>query len=207
MKNLRFPIWLFLVLLILSLPVTALAQGAPSYPAVYGGTAVIDGDPVQEGTIITARINGVRVAQGVISNGNWSLFIAEPPGKIYRQRVVHFVIGDTMAGESANWSPNGGVIDLTGWSRTQAPAVAFSSLIERNNLLRVWHFDARAQHVPPYYGWSLYDTRAVFSRSNTLELIRPGEFYFMLVERSRQNVRVGDSVIDVYQGWNPIEWR
>ena len=90
MKNARLVPLLVSVTLFLAAPSIALAQAGLTYPAVYGGTAQIDGSPVPEGTIVTATVDGVRVASGIISNRHWSLFIPEPPGKIYHQMIVHF---------------------------------------------------------------------------------------------------------------------
>ena len=206
MKNARLVPLLVSVTLFLAAPSIALAQAGLTYPAVYGGTAQIDGSPVPEGTIVTATVDGVRVASGIISNRHWSLFIPEPPGKIYRQMIVHFTVGDIVANESVNWRSAGEIIDLTVSTGTQETEDAFAPLISSGNLLRVWHFNPQTQNNPPNYGWSLYDPRPVYAGANTLKGIHPDNFYFVQVQRDQLGVQVRGSTVDFFAGWNPIRW-
>ena len=206
MKKARLVLFLEFVTLYLAVPVTGLAQVGLSYPPVYGGTAQIDGGPVPEGRIVTAMIDGARVASGNISNGHRSLFIPEPTGKIYRQRIFHFTIGGMAANESVNWRSAGAVINFTVSTGTQELEDAFAPLISNGNLLRVWHFDPRTQHDPPHYGWSPYDARPVYANGNTLEAIHPRRFYFVQVQRHQHGVRVGGSTVDFFAGWDPVVW-
>ena len=206
MKRRQFILVLAVGAFVIFVPAAVFAQSPPPFPAVYGGTARIDGALVPENTSVTAQIEGRAVASAVVLRGHWALMIAQPPGREYRGKVVEFLIDGRKATETRIWKPNGGMVRLNVWSGVKTPRDAFATLIRNNNLLRVWHFDRWTQKASPHYGWYLYDPRPTFREANTLDSVRPGEIYILLVSQAQVGVNLDGTTVDLYQGWNPIKW-
>ena len=69
-----------------------------------------------------------------------------------------------------------------------APADAFAELMAEDNLVRVYHFNKHDQDNPDTGGWSLYDTRDAFMSLNSIDMIEPGEFYWLMMNNEQLNV-------------------
>ena len=100
-------------MLLLILPATILAAEPPR-PAVYGGTATLDGAPAPDGTPVSAVIDGTEVAAMIVENGAYAFTISQPPDESYSGKTVTFLVGGATAPESGTWEPDGGgVLNLT----------------------------------------------------------------------------------------------
>ena len=91
-------------------------------------------------------------------------------------------------------------------SEEATPDVAFAAVIAEDNLVKVFHFDAATQNEAPNYGWTIYDARPLFMKTNTLSTITPGGFYFLQVKNDQMGVEIGGRTIDLYAGLNPVQW-
>jgi len=67
--------------MLLALPAMVLAQAQPPRPAVFGGSATLDGVTAANGTTVTATIDGVVAATATVTDGNYAFSIAQPPGR------------------------------------------------------------------------------------------------------------------------------
>ena len=86
-----------------SLP--AHAQQVP--PHVFIGSAAIDSQPVSDGTVIAAHVDGGGVSKAVIDGGFYKLLVEQPLGESFAGKIVLFTIGDWQAGESQPWEQGG----------------------------------------------------------------------------------------------------
>ena len=86
-----------------------------------------------------------------------------------------------------------------------APADALAALMENDNLMRVWQFDASMQNEAPDFGWSLYDPRPLFADANTIDVVEGGKFYWINVQ-DQQTAMLGGVSRTLYAGWNPVTW-
>ena len=91
-------------------------------------------------------------------------------------------------------------------AEAMTPADAFADLIAEDNLVRVYHFDKHDQDNPDTGGWSLYDTREAFMSLNSIDMIEPGEFYWLMMSGEQLNVTLGTELVDLVAGWNQIRW-
>ena len=91
-------------------------------------------------------------------------------------------------------------------AEAMTPADAFADLIAEDNLVRVYHFDKHDQDNPDTGGWSLYDTREAFMSLNSIDMIEPGEFYWLMMSGEQLNVTLGTERVDLVAGWNQIRW-
>ena len=91
-------------------------------------------------------------------------------------------------------------------SEAAAPADAFAEVIAEDNLIKVYHFNKHEQDDPDTGGWTLYDTREAFMSLNSIEMIEPGEFYWLQVSSEQLNVELGSERVDLVAGWNQIRW-
>ena len=91
-------------------------------------------------------------------------------------------------------------------SEEATPDVAFAAVIAEDNLVKVFHFDPATQNEAPNYGWTIYDARPLFMKTNTLSTITPGGFYFLQVKEDQMGVEIGGRTIDLYAGLNPVQW-
>ena len=91
-------------------------------------------------------------------------------------------------------------------AEAMTPADAFADLIAEDNLVRVYHFDKHDQDNPDTGGWSLYDTREAFMSLNSIDMIEPGEFYWLMMSSEQLNVTLGTELVDLVAGWNQIRW-
>ena len=86
-------------------PPAVQAQQAP--PHVFVGSATIDRNPVPDGTVIIAVVEGRVISKGVIEGGSYTLVVEQPQGESFAGRIVQFVIGNQKAAESQPWEPGG----------------------------------------------------------------------------------------------------
>ena len=86
------------------------------------------------------------------------------------------------------------------------PDVAFAAVIAEDNLVKVFHFDPATQNEAPNYGWTTYDVRPQFMKTNTLSMITPGSFYFLQVKNDQMGVEIGGRTIDLYALLTPVQW-
>ena len=100
--------------MLLVLPAMVLAQAQPPRPAVFGGSATLDGATAANGTTVTATIDGVVAATTTVSGGNYAFSIAQPPGLSFAGKEITFKVGVGTATETATWNADGGaVLNLT----------------------------------------------------------------------------------------------
>ena len=102
--------------MVLALPAMVLAQ-APPRPAVFGGSATLDGVTATDGTTVTATIDGVVAATTTVCGvacdqtaGNYAFSIAQPPGSSYAGKEITFKVGTGTAAQKATWTADGGDI-------------------------------------------------------------------------------------------------
>ncbi|MCH8831424.1 MAG: hypothetical protein IID00_01595 [Chloroflexi bacterium] len=105
---------LAVVAMLITLPAVALAQAQPPRPAVFGGTATLDGAAVADGTTVTAEIDGTEVASIEVTGGTYAFSISQPPGQSFAGKEITFKIGDFVAKETGVWNADGGAeLNLT----------------------------------------------------------------------------------------------
>ena len=114
------------MVMLLALPAMVLAQAQPPRPAVFGGSATLDGVTAANGTVVTAIIDGVSAATATVSGGNYAFSIAQPPNTSYAGKEITFKVGLGTASETATWTADGGaVLNLNATSGPPpAPATA-----------------------------------------------------------------------------------
>jgi len=114
---------LFLLVLLTALfPRHALLAQPPV--AVFYGTAKVDGALVPDGTIVSAWIQGEKVAEAATSDSKYKLKITQPEGKNFEDKKVSFRIGKDFAAETGVWKA-GEVTKLDLNATSTAPKVAF----------------------------------------------------------------------------------
>ncbi len=103
--------------MLLALPAMVLAQAQPPRPAVFGGSATLDGVTAADGTTVTATIDGVVAATITVCGagcgrapGNYALAIAQPDGLSYAGKEITFRVGTGTAAQKATWTASGGGI-------------------------------------------------------------------------------------------------
>ena len=84
----------------LPLPIPA---GRQTLPHVFAGTVSVDGAIAPDGTVVTARIDGLLAAVAVLKDGNYTLAVEPPPGVSYIGKKVIFGVGECQAPPTATW--------------------------------------------------------------------------------------------------------
>jgi PGF-CTERM protein len=74
----------------------------PTPPHLFQGAAFINNEPAVNGTIISAVINGIEVANTTIENGAYSLMVHGVPDDL-----VSFYINDIQTDQTALWDMGG----------------------------------------------------------------------------------------------------
>ena len=72
-------------------------------PHVFAGTVSVDGAIAPDGTVVTARIDGLLAAVAVLKDGNYTLAVEPPPGVSYIGKKVIFSVGECQASPTATW--------------------------------------------------------------------------------------------------------
>ena len=121
--------------------------------------------------------------------------------------TVRVDVGNTTSSESLRISRTAEApTTMMMEAEATTPEVAFAAVIAEDNLVKVFHFDAATQNEAPNYGWTIYDARPLFMKTNTLSTITPGGFYFLQVKNDQMGVEIGGRTIDLYAGLNPVQW-
>ena len=104
--------------------------------------------PVADGTVVTAWIDGSLAASATVADGSFVLFVDQPEGGSFSGKRVAFKIGGLEADGSAVWAPGGGdQLDLTATAQglpgpTPSPASSLPGGYSPTGLL--------AQPAPPH---------------------------------------------------------
>ena len=77
--------------------------GGQALPHVFAGIVSVDGAIPPDGTVVTARINGLLAAVVVLKDGNYTLPVEPPPGRSYTGKKVIFSVGECQASPTAIW--------------------------------------------------------------------------------------------------------
>ena len=98
-----------LFLLILTQAGLALAQDQemPPFPILYGGRALMDGQPLPEGTRLEARIRDYVAWTFVLQDGNYRSLLVGPPNRDYYLGTVTFHALGVTAEEQDVFRPAG----------------------------------------------------------------------------------------------------
>lgn len=83
--------------------------GGPIPPHAFVGTVSVDGAPAADGTVVSARLEGMPepVAQATVSGGKYVIKIVQRGDVPYANKKVTFKIGDADAAQSATWQMGG----------------------------------------------------------------------------------------------------
>ena len=136
---------LLAVVALVLLPALAVAQEPPQLPCGFYGDVEINGNPVADGTVITATIDGDTYT-ATTTDSVYSVIIAQPEGKVYEGKTVTFMIGEDLADQTATWTMGGNVavalsigeggipggggisrVEVTGLPAGSAPTVEYNS--------------------------------------------------------------------------------
>jgi hypothetical protein len=85
------------IVMIMLTPGTS-ADGPPPIPASFTGTVTVNGEPAQDGTVVSAFIDGAEIANAETVNGEYGIGV---PGSA--SATITFKIYDTVAA-TATWS-------------------------------------------------------------------------------------------------------
>ena len=91
----------FIALLVV--PVAYAQDGPPElppFPILYGGRALVDGEPLPEGTRLTARIGDYEAGVVVEEEGYYRNLLLAPPSGVYYSRPVTFHALNMTAAEN-----------------------------------------------------------------------------------------------------------
>ena len=98
---------LAVMVLLFALPSVASAQRLP--PHVFVGTAWLDGEPVPDGTTVTALIDGNAAASASVSGGDGSYTLVVDQGDLsFAGKTVSFQVDGNKAAQTATWIQGGG---------------------------------------------------------------------------------------------------
>ena len=118
MTGVKILVLLTVTALLLSIPALVSAQRVP--PHVFLGTATVSDGPAQDGTAVSAFIDGEQVGTAIVANGEYpSILLEQPVGASYVGKEVTFTIGGLAAAESSTWIQG----ELTELNLTLAPVV------------------------------------------------------------------------------------
>ncbi len=76
------------------------AQLPPPIPAVYGGTATVNGSPVPDGFHITARMEGYESAPVEVTGGRYSSLVVAPPDTSFSNKTISFYLDGVRANQT-----------------------------------------------------------------------------------------------------------
>ena len=127
------------------------------------------------------------------------------PGANTGAQALTVEVGDTTASATFPVTEDAFVAPPAPAAAPMAPADALAALMENDNLMRVWQFDASMQNEAPDFGWSLYDPRPLFADANTIDVVEGGKFYWINVQ-DQQTAMLGGVSRTLYAGWNPVTW-
>ena len=108
---------LFVGILTLS-PSVASAQRV--IPHAFLGLATVNGNPVSDGTVVAALVDGQQVVAGPVSGGSYPVLLVEPEADSFVGKTVTFTIGGIPANETALWAQG----EVTQLNLTASPTQA-----------------------------------------------------------------------------------
>ncbi|MBU2008747.1 MAG: hypothetical protein KJ624_02685 [Chloroflexi bacterium] len=94
-----------LLLMVLALW-SAFSSPAMAQPPVclFYGLARVDGAPVTGGTVVSAWVQGVKVAETTTADdGSYRLMVVQPEGQVFSGATVEFKIGESTARQKGVW--------------------------------------------------------------------------------------------------------
>ena len=95
-------------------PTATVALQATPTPLPATPTPALSCQPVADGTVVTAWIDGTQAASDSVENSQFALIIEQPDSAYYVDEIIAFKIGDLGANETAIWEPGGAeILDLT----------------------------------------------------------------------------------------------
>ena len=109
---------LAVIMLAILLPEHAAAQEAEKLPHVIIGNAIVDGVPAQNGTVITAMVDGQEAGSSMVTG---------PDGKFENLTVIvegeeiTFLIGEVPAEERIVWTRGGATVQNLNTSTSERP--------------------------------------------------------------------------------------
>ena len=80
-----------------------------------------------------------------------------------------------------------------------SPVDALASLIQEENLIRVWTFDNASK------AWEFFDPRPAFVNANTINTMVPSRIYWIQLVRN-QSATLNGRVVSLFEGWNLVPW-
>ena len=93
---------------------TVIPTPTPPRPAVFGGSATLNGVSAANGTTVTAVIDGVVATTTTVTGGNYAFSIAQPSGSSCKGKTIRFTLGGFIANQVATWTADGGgIVNLT----------------------------------------------------------------------------------------------
>ena len=119
----RVKILALLVGMILLFTLPALVSAQVQFPHIFVGTVTLDGAPAPDGTVVSARVEGVADAAGTTTTSGGSYNIVADPGEdSWAGLTVTFLVAGSAAGEIATFEHGGAdVLDLTATSGAVTP--------------------------------------------------------------------------------------
>ena len=84
-------------------------------------------------------------------------------------------------------------------SPSALPADALASLIQGENLLRVWTFNNDSKT------WEFFDSRPAFVNANNINRMVPSYNYWFHLKRG-QAASLNGRVVYLFKGWNLVPW-
>ena len=145
MTKMRLLALLAVVALVL-FPTIAFAETPPTQPCRFYGTVQVDGADVEDGTIITAWIDGNETATTTTpgpaeyGDSSYQISIIEPAGKTFDGKPVTFKIGASGAEQTGTWTLGIGFkLDL---SVGEAPVIPGGAIIKSVVLGNSTYYDS-----------------------------------------------------------------
>ena len=99
-----------LCVLLLAQGSPALAQDIPPFPVLYGGRALLNGEPLPEGTRLVARVRDYETWTFVERDGTYRNLLVGPPSRDYFNAPVTFHLLGLRAEEQDVFQPAGAPI-------------------------------------------------------------------------------------------------
>lgn len=109
-KTLALTLAFVLFALVLAQDTAALAQELPPFPILYGGRALVDGEPVAEETRLVARVGDYETWTTVEKDGAYRNLLVSPPSREYFYVPVTFHAMGLTADEQDVFLPAGAPI-------------------------------------------------------------------------------------------------
>ena len=129
---------LLAVVALLLFPTVAVAQ-TPERPCRFYGTVMADGQPVPDGTVITAVVKGqefeTTTPVDVYGPSTYAIKVEQPIGESFGNQTVTFMIGDGPAKETSVWDLGANKeLNLTAGEPTPTPVAGAITSVEVTSL-------------------------------------------------------------------------